>query len=342
MFLAMHFIIVGLLIHLNIGAGILLSMLSIMLSTVIILKNKLWNNIFALFTLPLICINFIIFDLRHNFMITKALLNLGGSSKFLVPLNEWILQRINITVSMQILINNIPTLTTLIFILVVISTTFEIKNKSKHKNFLMLLAFYYFGYMFLSYFNKGTLLIDQIFLLIPISITWLAVLAGGRYKIIFIPLIFLIIYLNFNFSKNYIDYSITSIGRSPDSWTSMKNVADRIINEEKDNEFGYFVYSPDSFAYQQRYAMIYSFKNAHTKAFEYKKLSTTFVIVSPRPIDKPFMGEQWWIKNEAKIDATPREIISFPSGYKIEKFVLDKKEQEVNYDPNIRLELNFR
>jgi hypothetical protein len=342
-FLALHFITVGIFIHLNIGVGILFAMLSIALSSGFIIKTKLWKHFSTLIFLPIVVSNFIIFDVRHGFNITKALLNLGGSSKFLIPVNYWIHNRIDNIISMQIFSSNGSSLSFITFLLIIFFTILEIKNKSKQKNFFLLLIFYYFGYMILSYFNKGIMLFDHIYLLVPLSAIWLSAFVKGSYKIIFIPVILIIIYLNFNYAKGYLAYGQQSfIGKSPDSWISLKTVAKSVIDEQKGKEFGYYVYSPDSYAYQQRYAMIYSFKNANAKAFEYIKKSTTYVIAAPHPIDNPYMNQDWWIKNEARISALPIEKKYFPSGYIVEKFNLTSSEQKVAHDPNIELGLHFR
>lgn len=342
-FLALHFITVGIFIQLNIGVGGLFAILSIALSSLFIIKNKLWKHFLSLIFLPIVCSNFIIFDIRHGFNITKALLNLGSSSKFIVPFNAWIQNRINNIISMQFFSDSSNTLRLITFLLIMFFTFLEIKNKSKQKNFFLLLIFYYFGYMILSYFNKGMMLIDYIYLLIPLSVIWLSALIKGRYKIIFIPLILLIIYLNFNYANSYIlSHQQSFMGKSSDSWISLKTVAQYVINEQKGKEFGYFVYSPDSFAYQQRYAMIYSFRNAGSKDFEYIKKPNTYVIASPPPGDNPYMKEDWWIKNEARISVLPVHKKYLPGGYIVEKFNLSSDEQEVAHDPNIELGLHFR
>jgi hypothetical protein len=88
--------------------------------------------------------------------------------------------------------------------------------------------------------------------------------------------------------------------------------------------------------------MNYSFKAANLKSFEYVKKSTTFIIASAPPIDKPFMGEDWWIKNEARINSNPIEKKRFVSGYTIYKYNLTLEEQKISHDPNIELGLHFR
>jgi hypothetical protein len=280
---------------------------------------------------------------RHGFNITKALLNLGGSSKFLIPFHSWIQNRVGNAITMQLFTGNNDTLALALFLLIMFFTILEIKNKSKQKNFFLLLLFYYYGYIILSYFNKGIMLIDYLYLLVPLSVIWLCALIKGSYKIIFIPVIVILIYLGFNNANNYLVSSQqTFMNKSADSWISLKTVATYVINEQKGKEFGYYVYSPDAYAYQQRYAMIYAFSNAHAKDFEYVKKPTTYLIISPRPADKPYMGQDWWIINEARISNLPTQTKYFPSGYIVEKFSLTSAEQKIAHDPNIELGLHFR
>lgn len=342
-YLAFHIIILTAFFHLNIGVGILFIMLSGILILAFIAKNRLWKHFVAFIILPIGVSNFIAFDFRHGFGMAKALFNLGGNSAFLVPVNEWVNDRLRNTVSLQLLAKNIEPLSVLIFVLVIIFTLIHIKKNTKQKPFLLLILFYYFGYMLLSYFNKGVILYHYIYLLVPITMIWLIALSKGVSRLVFIPVILLVLFLNFNFTNGYIDDMKNNfIGKKLDSWTSLKKIAQTVIEKQKGKEFGYFVYSPDAYAYQQRYAMLYSFKAAHIKAFEYGKKSTTYVIASPPPENNPYMGHQWWIENKANIKAKPVEVKSFTSGYILQKFELSLDEQKIPHDPNIELGLNFR
>jgi len=78
-------------------------------------------------------------------------------------------------------------------------------------------------------------------------------------------------------------------GKIPDSFVSLKIVAQQIINEQKGKDFGYYVYSPDAYAYQQRYAMMYMFASTHTNAQEYAKKPITYIISSPHPANVPYV-----------------------------------------------------
>ena len=111
---------------------------------------------------------------------------------------------------------------------------------------------------------------------------------------------------------------------------------------QKNKEFGYFVFAPDALAYQPRYAMIYNFKVAHARAFEYVKKSTTYIIAAPPPIDNPYMTYVWWRKIPVGILSEPIEVKKFPSGFTIEKFNLSLGERRVPHDKAIELGIHFR
>ena len=344
-FLAFHLITLAIFIQLNIGVGILFLLMSSFLSIGFIIKNKLWKHLLAFLLVPLFLSNFIAFDIRHDFRMLKALLNLGNSSNFIIPFKEWVQDRLNNTVSIQLLSDttNLLLFVYAVFSLVVVATLMRIKNDAKVRTIYLILLFYYFGYMILSFFNKGIMLYHYIHLLIPLTTIWLVSFLKGPYKIVFAAVIFIVFLFNFNFATHWVSDTQNSIvGKSPDSWKALQVVGQSVVDGEKGKEFGYFVFSPDSYAYQQRYAMIYSFKSLHAKAFEYVKKPTTYVIASPPPTNDPYMTYVWWRINEVKISSLPVLTKKFPGGYTIEKFNLSPQEQKVPFDPTIQLGISFR
>ncbi|MEK7160204.1 MAG: hypothetical protein AAB702_01875 [Patescibacteria group bacterium] len=344
-FLAFHLITGAIFVQLNIGVGILFLLMSSFLSIGFIIKNKLWKHLLAFLVVPLFLSNFIAFDIRHDFRMLKAILNLGNSSDFIIPFKDWIQDRLNNTVSIQLLSDttNLLLFVYAVFALVVVATIMRIKNDAKVRTVYLVLLFYYFGYMVLSFFNKGIMLYHYIHLLIPLTTIWFVSFLKGPYKIVFAIVVFIVFLLNFNFSLQWVSSTQDSIvGKSRDSWTALKNVANSITDAEKGKEFGYFVFSPDSYAYQQRYAMIYAFKKSNAKAFEYVKKPITYVIASPPPENDPYMTYVWWVRNQVKISSISLATKKFPGGYTTEKFNLNKEEQKVPFDNNIKLGISFR
>lgn len=343
-YLAFHIVTLSMLIQLEVGIGLQFLILSSLLIIWFIYKNKLWKHFITFSLIPVFLSNLIIFDLKNGLRMTKALFSTGGSLHFFIPFESWLENRINNTISLQ-LFNNNPNsiLAYIVFALVIITTILLIKNKSKYKHIYFLFLFYYFGYMCLSFFNKGLLLFHYVYLVIPLTVLWLVSFLATKYKLLFLPIIVLVFMSSLNFARDHIAQRLESfVGKNYNSWRSLDDVAKEVIVKQKDKEFGYFVFAPDALAYQPRYAMIYHFKKADAKAFEYTKKPTTYIIAAPPPSNNIFMTHVWWRKVPVGITSEPVETKKFPSGFVIEKFNLTPEEQKVPHDKSIELGIHFR
>lgn len=341
-YLVLHLLILGCVVQFNIGSGALMTFLSITLLLVFILKNKLYTHLPFLLVLPVMLINFVLFDIRHDFTMTKALMGLGRKSEFIIPINEWITNRINHMISFENYSNLSIFIILTIFIIVILLTIITIHNNKKN-SLIAIIIFYYFGYLLLSFFNKGIILIDHIVHLTPIAIMWMLYLKNSTNKYTITAFLLLSIYINFNSVKGLANLRGQELnGTSPDSWISLKEVGNEVITSGKNKTFGFYVYSPDSFAYQQRYAMLYLFNKAGVEALEYSKQKSTFIIIAPPPADNPYMTHQWWIKNKVRINSPPIRVKMFTSGYKIEEYNLSNKERTIPHVTDIELGIHFR
>ena len=345
LYLVFHFLALAILIQLEIGVGIQFLILSVALITWFICKHRLWKHLFTFFLIPIFLSSFIIFDLRNNLRMITAILSTGGSFHFFITFSSWIENRVNNTISLQ-LFNNGPNtfFAYILFGLVVVLTIILIKNGSKYRHIYLLFLFYYFGYMILSFFNKGILLFHYVYLLVPLTSLWIASFLATKYKMLFLPFIGIIFYSGFIYATSYVASRESSsfTGSDYNSWKSLSSVAKEVIDLQGNKEFGYFVFAPDAFAYQPRYAMIYNFKKAGVKAFEYAKKPITYIIAAPPPADNPYMTHVWWRKVQVKILSEPIEIKKFPSGFIIEKFNLSPEEQRIPHVKAIELGIHFR
>ncbi|MBI5044716.1 MAG: hypothetical protein HZC02_02215 [Candidatus Levybacteria bacterium] len=341
-YVVFHLLILGCIIQFNVGVGGLVAVLTIILIGGFIYRHSLWKHIFSLVVLPFSLVNFVIFETKHNFSMTKALVEMGGSSKFIIPVHAWVFNRIENTISLQLLPNLHQGLKIGIFAAVIFLSILELRKKEKN-SLLLIIVFFYFGYILLTYFNKGIILVDHIVLLSPIALMWLLTLTKGTYKFLSAFILFVIVGVNFFTTRNQVMYAIhNQLGKSQDSWLALKEVAMTVVDEQDGKNFGYYVYSPDSFAYQQRYAMLYYFRKTNASASEYVKKPETYIIISAPPPDNRYMTHEWWVKNKANITSTPKEKRIFQSGYKIEKYFLDKNEQKIPHNPDIELGIHFR
>lgn len=343
-YLALHLLALAILIQLNVGIGMQFAMLSTLFVLWFIIRHKLYKHFFAFFLMPLFLLNFILFDIRHGFAMAKALFATGIASKFFISMQSFIENRINNIISMQIFEQNSGNtlISYVVFTFIIIFTILQIRSINKHRQIFFFFAFYYFGYIFLSIFNKGILLFHYVYLIIPLSTLWLVSFLGTKYRLFFLPLIAIVFFANFNMVRGQISGQGEYVGNTVNSWKGLSNVASEIVGLQKGKEFGYFVFAPDALAYQPRYAMIYNFKKAGVKAFEYTKKSTTYIIAAPPPPDDPYMTHVWWRKVPVKISSEPAETKKFPSGFTIEKFNLNEEEQRVPHDKTIELGIHFR
>lgn len=342
-FLGLHLLSLAILIQLNIGVGFSLLTLSGLLIIWFIVKHKLWKQLLILLLLPVFLSNLIVFDLRHNLQMTHAMLASAQDKRLFSPLPSLIDNRIQNTVSLQLIRGKgIEPITLAIFIVLVVFTIMQIKSKKKERSLYFLFVFYYFGFMLTSFISRGVLLYHHIHLLIPFTALWLVSPLKSKFKIFFLPLVTIIYFTNYNDTSAYLASLKNSIGKTTNSWVSLSTVAAEVINRQKGKEFGYFVFSPDSFAYQPRYAMIYNFQSSNTKVFEYTKKPTTYLIAAPPPPNDPYMNHVWWRKNSVKISSDPIWSKSFPSGFTIEEFQLSPEEQKVPHDKSIELGIHFR
>lgn len=344
-YLAMHFLSGAILTELNIGVGIQMLLLSGLITFAFISKNKLYKHLFLFILILLFLSNFIIFDLRHQFIMSRAIISTGNTSGLFLPLAYWLQNRIDNFMPLQLVVGTYGIFNYLhpvLFLLIITITVLQLKKKNKQRHVYFLLLYFYFGYILLSYFNKGIVLYHHIHFLIPLTTLWLVSFLSGRYKLLFLPFIVLALYFNFNAGTSYIDQKKNEIGKDFNSWKALSAVAKEVVAEENGKEFGYFVFAPDAFAYQPRYAMIYHFRVSGAKAFEYVKKPTTYIIASPPPPNDPYMNHIWWRKNPVRITSEPKEVKKFPGGFTIEKFVLSKEEQNIPHDKNIEIGIHFR
>jgi len=127
------------------------------------------------------------------------------------------------------------------------------------------------------------------------------------------------------------------IGKNPDSWKFLFNLSKKVY-QQPEKTFGYFVFSPDAFGYQPRYAMIYTASLFNKQVLSFEKRPITYIIAAPHP----FMKDRWWKENQVNIIGEPELTIPFENGYKIEKYLLSDEQIKIPFDPAINPGIHFR
>jgi len=344
-FLIPYILILGIIIQFELAIGIPLFILSAIYLLISLIKTKERLHIFCLFLVIIPLSNFIIFDLRHQFILTHALLRYlspqsGDSIKYnylYMLFDRLKLMTINVEIlrSDPFYRNAVTGLITIIFLVIQFLD-------NKYKKIYLLLLYFYVGFFVLSLINKGPILYFYFFPLFPIIFLIFSSFVTSKYKYVFLIIFFVVYIMNFSTAISDMQTSKTTIGISQQSWKFLNNMASQVY-KGKEKEFGYFVYTPDVIAYAPKYALSYEQRFYKNKvAFYFQKKPVTYIIVAPPAASDPYFSYNWWKTQRLKININPVSTLTFPNGYKIEKYNLNPNQIAVPFDPGIDPGLTFR
>lgn len=342
-FLIFFFLTIGAITNIEIAIGTPIIILSFPIILMTVIKKKKLNHLLTYAVIPLMLSNFIIFDLRHDFLIFRRILEFISpkSNNQIFNYLGLINNRMDFAFStVNFITTNLGQANLFLFLGLLVALYFQIKA-NKDKLFYTSVLYFYFGFFVLSFIDKGPILYFYVFPLSPLLLLAAASLVTTRYKLIIYGLFLFIMGMNIKAAVSEINTSAKHFGESIYSWKFLEQMSKTVFRGEE-NEFGYFVYAPDAFAYDGKYAMYYQSRNSPKKAHYFKKMPVTYVVAQPPPPDLPYMTENWWIENQVKIKAKPISIKTFSNGYKIYKYNLSKEETEVSFDPAIDPGITFR
>ena len=346
-YLMTHIILAGILIQLEIAAGgpfILLSFAYI--AYLQIKKHHLKQSMaFLLILLPLS--TYILFDIRHNFFQFRNLLVYikGSPSEHYYGIVNIFQNRLDyiFTTGTPLIrgfgILNILFAISLFFIL------FKIFSKSRYRYLYLISLYFYLGYFRISLSNRYYLQIQHFLPFIPIVLIVFSSLISSKYQKITVPIFTLIILFNLFSSVQYLNEANKGIGKSMDSWKIFKNISEDVYNSQN-QEFGYFIYSPDKLDYSLKYAMIYGQKKyPNIKAYYFKKMPITYVISAPPPMNDAYakyMKSEYWVTNSIKINGESQKTVTYLNDYKVERYELTREDIAIPFDEYEDTGIHFR
>ncbi|MBI2195628.1 MAG: hypothetical protein HYU48_01115 [Candidatus Levybacteria bacterium] len=341
-YLIAHILAAGALVQFQMAIGIPFFILSILYVGFISIKQKKFRPIIFYSLIVATLSNFILFDLRHQFLLFRLTLRFVTSAGRDHP--DFIglfYQRFKLMTSGVEFLRVDPGYINLVIFLVFLALViYQIKNNKYRKVYISFLYFY-FGYMLLSLLNSGVLLYFYFFPLFPLAFLIFSSFITSRFSKVFATIFFVIFIFNMQAAISDTKTESLSIGSSKDSWLFLKNAAFKMF-AAGENGFGYFVYSPDTVAYREKYATNYIRKNSNKPSYYFQKMPVTYIFIAPPPRSDPFMKEDWWIENQLHINKEPENEIVFRNGYKIAKYKFSKEEVNIDVEPNIDPGLIFR
>jgi hypothetical protein len=119
-----------------------------------------------------------------------------------------------------------------------------------------------------------------------------------------------------------------------------------VIADSNGERFGYFIFTPDQFGYQAKYAMRYFSSAKKIDADSYSKQPITYLIESAYWDDNKFLKKEDWRRRQVRIERKPDASWSYSTSrtksYSVFRFELSAEEVSVPADPNLIDGIHFR
>ncbi len=330
-------LILGLIIQFQMAFGIpLLLIVTFLIIYLLFKKRKLWH-LLSYFILLIPLSSFIVFDLKHDGLQIKALvryLNEAPSvNSFLgilkIRINELIFNFFDLFSPGK----NIITVFYAVSFLILFFYSFK-KTADSQKTVYFLFGYLFFGFWVISLFYKGGIG-NYFWPLLPLTIIVFCSFYKFLKREIFIIALVILYLVNLKTGISAIlDFKTDVSKRGPHSWAFNLQVAKNIYNDAG-GDFGYFTYSPDRFAYQQRYAMIFAKKyfSDITSLSSIKKPLTYLIEVDP-PKDRPELSADSWRISDIGIKRAADQTFRFDF-IQVEKYHLSDEEIKILANPLI-------
>jgi hypothetical protein len=341
--LFMHVFLGGIMVQFQMAVGIPFLVLSFLaVAREVVLRKKflhIFTFLFALIPLS----TFILFDLRHQFILAKGVLDYvsPAGNNHSVSFVGLLMDRARLMFSGVEILRVDPGYRNLILFFILLAfIVLQMKHK-KHTLIYSSFLYFYFGFFLLSFINKGTILYFYLYPIFPLVFMMFASLITSKYKRIFAVIFFVVYLMNINSIILDVQQSKKIIGKNIESWKFLHTTAAEMF-KGKEKEVGYFVYAPDSFAYAPKYAAYYAGKESGKQRYNFTKKAVTYVLAEPPPPNNPYMQSSWWIENEIHIKKKPISVKKFENGYAIYKYTLTDDEILVPISDGADLGIHFR
>lgn len=298
---------------------------------------------------------FIAFDVRHDFIQFKSVLAIiTGESDSNFSLNGYWPDRWTSFIdafrfwSIPLKeLQHFAQVSTIILLAFLMCRNFKTGNKSN--KFITLATLIIFGFWIVTSPFKGNVWPQYYRTLLPVVILCVtyAVIKYAPKK--FHALIFVIIIGSNTFIalKSGVDYFNATPTTDEIHWKFYRQMAHDILTNSNDEQFGYYVFSPDQFGYQAKYAMRYfaQTNNANTKP--YTKQPLTYLIEAPYWDDNKFLSKEYWKDSQVRIEREPDDIWVYRDArgqetYTVMRFDLTDEETTVSAEPTLIDGIHFR
>jgi hypothetical protein len=310
---------------------------------------KNWRLIIlSFFAYALSVSSFILFDLRHQFLMTKALIGTflsGQHGKGYLVLKDRIPDHLSslLGVYKDVLFSQDFLLLIIFVAILLLAVYLFIKQKDKYKKeFFFLLGFPLLAYLFFMFYPYAVWPEYVLGLLAPVVLAfYLATIKvwGNTVGKVLVGLFFMLTFLGV-FSQLQSQYlkpypKSTSDG----SYLNQKAVIEWVYKDAGKGTFGYFVYTPEIYTQGTDYLISWYGKKHPSVVFETQKDKITYLILYPHMANDEG-AYTFWKKNVIRTKGKVLMTKTFGEGITVEKLSINGNEPAV--DPNYYQGLLFR
>jgi hypothetical protein len=294
---------------------------------------------FFLIVIPLS--TFIIFDIRHDHILIKNAIRHIQEGNHTISFGTLVWDRLySMTTGIEFLRSGTAKGNFALFVVLITYVLIEIRRRH-HALIYVSFLYFFIGFYALSLINAYPLLYFYTFPMFPLAFIMFASIASSKYKNIGIILFFIVYGINLFSINQHVRIYTQNQKISDESWLTYHEVA-QALYQQADNEFGYFIYTPDTLAYGAKYAVMYQSRQSKKKTYSFKKMPVTYVVIAPPPKNNPLMSANWWKQEKLHLTKNPDKVLNFASGYTIERYTLTPEEIAVPADSQIDPGIFFR
>ena len=354
-FLVWSVFLIGIGIHFEVAFAVMLFPLTIL---ALVLRWKMPSIKFFILSLGAFILSistYILFELRHHFLMTTSVLKLlsgkvgpgKGYEKYLNLQFRIEDRAVNLKNSFldSFYVPNywLFILMTAIILLALFIFVREVRKKKMDKEWLFLLLTPIIIFSLYVFYNQPL----WAHYILPISISSIFFFALSLEKIFAfkigkgLALLFIAIISLFSFSNVYSSYSNMKpyYSNSDGSYKNQKGVVDWVFKDAGNKKFGYFVYNPQVLTYNMDYLFNWIGKSKTESKFSNKKEKINYLIMYSPPVGD-LSAHDFWKKNVVRTNGKVIESRSFKGDIVVQKIETGNNEGVV--DPNYYQGILFR
>ena len=291
---------------------------------------------------------FILFDVRHDFSMTKSLLTIFSGGKHeqgYMAFPERLLNHLQSLkgVYESLLIHHTLLLQLLLIGSIIVFGFLAVKKhlykKKEWKEFLYLTLFPVFIFVFYSFYAYPVFPEYILGLTIPVALAF-ALISRHLWQHIIGKIVFVLFVAVTLFEAStmiYTNYFTPyEMNTTAGSYQNQKEVAEWILNDSNKEQFGYFVYTPSTYTYGMDYLLWWEAKIHGQAKPESVKHKLTYLILYPT-LENDLGAHTFWKRTKVRTNAKVMEKKQFEGGIIVEKLSVDPKEApaDATYQQNL-------